>query len=318
MSIASETKSIIDRFAGSNVSLDEKEVSSRLVMLVDSFKVPISEASRTVSGFFRQKHNIKFEDFQASRGPAGLITIDSVLTQGDNKWISVKAKVVQLWESKSESVSQVGLIGDSTGVTKITIFSKNGEMHPKLVEGTSYYFGNLVTSLYAEKISLKANKSSEIHECEAVEVVQQTETITGIITAIQSGSGLIKRCPECNRKLTKGACQDHGKVEGSYDLRLKAVISPIGKSDSIDLIIDAAVTEQATGRTLAKAKELATEALSIESVLDELKPKVLGRYFEVTGSLISTSSNMIVETIKPAPKLAGESQIRLAIAAGGN
>jgi len=41
---------------------------------------------------------------------------------------------------------------------------------------------------------------------------------------VQSGSGLIKRCPECNRALVKGACGEHGKVEGVYDLRIKAVL----------------------------------------------------------------------------------------------
>jgi len=34
---------------------------------------------------------------------------------------------------------------------------------------------------------------------------------------------IIKRCPECNRQTKSGACAEHGKVEGIYDLRIKAV-----------------------------------------------------------------------------------------------
>ena len=42
---------------------------------------------------------------------------------------------------------------------------------------------------------------------------------------IQTGSGLIKRCPECKRALVKGACAEHGKVKGEYDLRINRITS---------------------------------------------------------------------------------------------
>lgn len=61
---------------------------------------------------------------------------------------------------------------------------------PPMEEGRSYEIKSAVTNLYSEKFQIK----------EDINVRQQEEEVTGAVVDIQSGSGLIKRCPECNRK----------------------------------------------------------------------------------------------------------------------
>ncbi|MDD5617426.1 MAG: replication factor A [Candidatus Methanoperedens sp.] len=299
VNISEESKKIQDRFGKTGVNLSEDEIAKRLNMLISDFKVQPQEAVRTVIAFFRKEHNISFDDMKGTQGPAGVIPIGDIKTE-DGNWISLEAKVVQLWESNSDKVSQTGLIGDGTGTTKFTIFAKGAKEHPVLVEGKSYLFNNVVTSVYQGQVSVKVNKNTVIAELSGdIEVKQKSETVTGIITALSSGSGLIKRCPECNRKLTKGMCGEHGKVEGVYDLRIKAVLSPLGRSDSIDLLMNKEVTEAMTGISLAKAKEIATEALDMDIVSSMLQSKVVGRYYTITGSLLP-SKVMLVNEIKPA------------------
>ncbi|MBN2110471.1 MAG: replication protein A [Methanosarcinaceae archaeon] len=199
----------------------------------------------------------------------------------DGQWVSVKAKVVQLWENSHESISQVGLIGDETGTIKFTKWA-SAEL-PDIEEGKSYLFRNVVTNEWNGKFQVDLNKSSSIESIdEDMEVGTSTTTFTGAMVDIQSGSGLIKRCPECNRALTKGACMEHGKVDGIYDLRIKAVMD-----DGIttqDAIIKRDVAEQITGLTLENAIALAADALDQGVVLEQMKKVLVGKYYTISGT----------------------------------
>ncbi|SNQ61520.1 replication protein A [Candidatus Methanoperedens nitratireducens] len=210
----------------------------------------------------------------------------------DGKWVTLRAKVVQLWETNHESVSQVGLLGDESGTIKFTKWKKANL--PQVEEGKSYLFKNVTTSEWQGQFSIKLNKTSAIEPIkEDIEVGSTLTEYRGAIVDIQSGSGLIKRCPECNRALVKGACGEHGKVEGIYDLRVKAVMDDGEKVQ--DILLNREVTEALIGITIQKAKEMATEALDQSVVLDLIKSKLIGRYFIVSGKRLDRF--ILVDTI---------------------
>jgi replication factor A1 len=295
---------IHDRFKTAGIEVDRNKIRSNLDRLI-GYKVPLNEVSRTVITMLRKEYNVPFDAFKP--GSAGLVPIASI--KGDNKWVTVKGKVIQLWEPKSDSISQTGLIGDDTGVIKFTIFAKSAEkLDITLNEGESYEFRNVVSSIWQDQTSLKVNSNSEIIMLDTdIEVKRQSVTVTGIITEISAGSGLIKRCPECKRKLSKGNCAEHGRVEGVYDLRLKAVLqdSAFGSPpQSFDLVTNAATVEKLTGIGLQKAIELATEALDTAVVADILAEKVIFRFYKVSGAQLS--SNFLVEEITPITGIAGQ------------
>jgi len=199
----------------------------------------------------------------------------------DGMWITLRCKVIQLWDANQESISQVGLLGDESGTIKFTKWAKS-DIQQVLEEGKCYIFKNVISSEWQGQFSVKLNKTSEIIPIkEDIEVGTTFTEFTGAIVDIQSGSGLIKRCPECNRALIKGACGEHGKVEGNYDLRIKAILDDGEKVQ--DILMNREVTEATTGITLDKAKELATEALDHGVVLDIFKNRLVGRYYVVNG-----------------------------------
>jgi replication factor A1 len=293
---------IYGRFKTAGIEVDRNKIRSNLDRLI-GYKVPLNEASRTVITILRKEYNLPFEAFKP--GSAGLVSISSV--KEDNKWITVKGKVMQLWDPTSPSISQTGLIGYDTGVIKFTIFAKSADkLAITLEEGESYEFRNVVSSIWQGQISLKANSNSEIVPLDVdIEVKKQSVAVTGIITDISAGSGLIKRCPECKRKLTKGNCAQHGRVEGVFDLRLKAVLQdsvPNNPPQSHDLVINAGLVEKLTGISLQKTIDLASEALDTGVVSDYLSEKVLFRYYKVTGAQLS--GNFLVEEILPENGLA--------------
>jgi replication factor A1 len=142
---------------------------------------------------------------------------------------------------------------------------------------------------------VKVTSSEIIPIPEDIEVGKTVTEFTGAIVDVQSGSGLIKRCPECNRALVKGACGEHGKVEGVYDLRIKAVLDDGEKVQ--DILMNREITEAFTGITLDKAKEMATEALDQGVVvLDVIKSKLVGRYYVVAGKKLDRF--ILVDSIK--------------------
>lgn len=295
-----EIDNILSRLKAAGVQSDEKEVqeiSDKFSLLVTEWRVQNVEAAKTVVMAMLKKHGIETKYWGGAGGKALVTTVDQV--HADNEWLSLRAKVVQIWDNRSDKVARTGLIGDSTGVIKFTIFQKNEDIIPeRFQEGDSYLFENLVSSVWQGQYSVKANKTSTITPCEDVEVSRRTETLTGVITQVSSGSGLIKRCPECNRALVKGACGEHGKVTGKYDLRIKAVFSPFGGNELVDLIIGAEATEALTGLSVEKAKDIATESLDTQVIEDQFKRELVGRYYQVEGAMLS-DAGMLVESIKP-------------------
>jgi replication factor A1 len=230
------------------------------------------------------------EDVETPDQEAQLLTIDSI--NESNKWVNLRAKVVQLWESEHESIDQIGLIGDETGTIKFVKWAKS-EL-PALLEGKSYSFENLTTDEFEERFSVKFNKNSSIKELEEdIEVGFSTTEFTGAMVHIQDGSGLIRRCPICNRALMKGTCMEHGNVDGIHDLRIKAVLD-----NGImvqEALFNREITESISGITLDEAKEMAVDALDQSVVQDEMKKRLLCRYYTMSGSILDRY--MLVESV---------------------
>ena len=232
------------------------------------------------------------EDIEIADREAQLVTIDSI--NESNKWINLRAKVTQLWDSEHELIDQIGLIGDETGTIKFVKWAKS-ELSP-LEEGKSYSFENLTTDEFEERFSVKFNKNSSIEVIdEDIEVGFTTTEFTGAMVRIKDSSGLIRRCPICNRALTKGTCMEHGNVDGTYDLRIIAVIDD-GVSVQ-EALFNREITESISGITLEEAKEMAVDALDHSVVLDEMKKRLLGRYYTMTGSVLDRY--LLIENIQP-------------------
>lgn len=193
---------------------------------------------------------------------------------------------MELWEPRSDSIAQVGLLGDESGTIKFVAFETSDL--PELTEGQSYQLTNVVTDEYEGNYSVKLNRTTEITEIDAdIEIGDNAETLNGALVDIQSGSGLIKRCPidGCTRVLQNGRCPEHGDVDdGEFDLRIKGVID---NGDTVqEVIFDREMTEQAAGISLEQAQQMAMDALDTSVVADKVREVTLGRYYRVEGPVM--------------------------------
>jgi replication factor A1 len=263
-----------------HIDIDVDDVEERLSTLVDEYKVPLDEARRSVTSHYLDEAGMERDALGGGSGSNQHVQVADV--DEDEQWIDVTAKVVDLWDPRSDAVAQVGLLGDESGTIKFTAFASSDL--PKLEEGAVYALGNLVTDEYQGNYSVKLNRTTTIEQLEEdLEVGDDSTTIDGALVAMQSGSGLIKRCPEddCTRVLQNGRCSEHGEVEGEFDLRIKGVVDD--GVDAHEVIFDKETTEAITNISLEEAKDMAMDALDTTVVADEIRDLVIGNYYRVTG-----------------------------------
>ena len=261
-----------------HLDLDVSDVEDRLETLIEEYKVPAEEARRSVVNHYVEEAGIERDELGG--GDSAAVEVADV--DEPEQWIDLTAKVVELWEPRSDSVAQVGLLGDETGTIKFTKWAKSDL--PELSEGAVYRLGNVVTDEYEGRYSVKLNRTTTIEELEEdIEVGDNDIEVEGALVDIQSGSGLIKRCPEedCTRVLQNGRCSEHGEVEGEFDLRIKGVLDD--GAEVHEVLFDEEGTENLTGISLEEAKDMAMDALDTSVVAEEMRGSVLGGYYRVAG-----------------------------------
>jgi replication factor A1 len=262
-----------------HIDVTVDEIEERLDTLVGEYKVPIDEARRSVTSTYLDEAGMERDDLGGggSNEHVGVGEIDD-----PEQWVDVTVTVVELWEPRSDSVGQVGLLGDETGTIKFTKWAKSDLAN--LAEGESYRLENVVSDEYEGRYSVKLNRTTVIEQVdESIEVGDDNTTVEGAMVDIQNGSGLIKRCPDddCTRVLQNGRCSEHGEGEGEFDLRIKAVVDD--GDTAHEVIFDKEATEAVTGLTLSEAKEMAMDALDTEVVADEISGQLLGQYYRIEG-----------------------------------
>lgn len=253
------------------------EIHDQLETLVDEYKVPADEARRSVVNSYLDDAGMDRDELGGDSEHVEITTID-----GPEQWVDVRAEVVELWDADSDAVKQVGLLGDETGTVKFTSWAKSDL--PPLEEGSVYELGNVVTDEYEGRFSVKLNSTTTIKQLdEEIEVGDDSVEVEGALVDVQSGSGLIKRCPdeECTRVLQNGRCSEHGEVEGEFDLRIKGVLDT--GTEVHEVIFDREMTAELTGIDLAEAKEMAMDALDTSVVAEAMREQILGQYYAVTG-----------------------------------
>jgi len=261
-----------------HLEVTDDEVEDRLRNLVEEYRVPVEEARRSVINSYLDEAGLEREEL----GRGGNEEIRLADIDQDEQWVDATAKVVELWEPRSDSVAQVGLLGDESGRTKFIAFETSDL--PELEEGAAYRLGNLVTDEYQGDFSVKLNRTTTIEKVdEEIEVGDDAVSVEGALVDIQSGSGLIKRCPEegCTRVLQNGRCSEHGDVDGEFDLRIKGVLDD-GET-VYEVIFGRETTEELTGITLDEAQQMAKDALDTTVVVEEMRADLLGTYYRVSG-----------------------------------
>ncbi|AKB85918.1 Single-stranded DNA binding protein [Methanococcoides methylutens] len=107
-------------------------------------------------------------------------------------------------------------------------------------------------------------------------------SVKGNIVSVRPGSGLITRCPECNRVIMKNSCRSHGVVEGIQDMRIKLILDD--GTGSLLVMLNRELSEIVYGKTLQECELVMGKSMSANVVYDDMKNILTGRYLGVRGN----------------------------------
>lgn len=263
-------------------NVDESVVRDRLTTLTDEFSVPLDSATASIEADFGVG-----ESNSAARDDGELTTIPEL--EGEN-WGALKIRVRELWDNSTDNISQVCLVEDEAGNTaKLTVFDGDfsDDAEPQFEPDAVYVLRDAVGDFYNGRAGIRIPNTT-------VEQVDSANfdsgvSLTGVVVALQDGSGLVKRCPHdgCTRVLRNGQCAEHGAVNGGqFDIRLKLVVST-GAQDIEVVITDNDRVEALTGIGLADATDIAKDALDTAAVAREMADAVLGTVVRVDGTVVN-------------------------------
>lgn len=292
---------IRSRFAEEYADYDLDEIAEKVEQFQDIPGIDDNEITRAVTTSIKDDLGVSRDELLGDNGGGGgtgEVSVADATELADDEWIDLTVRAVEADEvPQSDAIGQGGIIGDETGAIDFVSWEKSDV--DELEEGKVYTIESAVTGTYQGNRNIKLNSQTDITEVDEdiavdpddVDAVSGDTTVeaTGALVDLQSGSGLIERCPEdeddgdgqCGRPLRNGQCQEHGDVEGEHDIRLKAVLDD--GDTAHEVIVDAELTEEVTGITKDEAIEMAMDALDMEVVGDAMAERVIGRYYSVEG-----------------------------------
>ncbi|MBS1262853.1 MAG: Replication factor A [Methanonatronarchaeales archaeon] len=267
----------------------ERELTEELRELLE-YGVPPDQAAETV---IRRKGR---SDPAAAAGEKKLadavpgergLTVEARVLDRRDRTIKVKGE-------PREIVS--GSLGDETGVLSFTSWNEF-----PFEEGDAVRISNAYTREWNDRPELQVGDYTEVEEIAGEDLPPAEELssprdvsirdasrayrprVEATVIDVLDRSGLVMRCPECNRVTEGGECSEHGPVDAEPDLRIKAVLDD---GDScIQATFPREVTESLTGVTLEEAEEMARKAMDRGVVQREME-RVVGRAVVATGRVL--------------------------------
>ncbi|AEN05189.1 nucleic acid binding OB-fold tRNA/helicase-type [halophilic archaeon DL31] len=207
--------------------------------------------------------------------------------------VEVERRTIDGRDGEKEILS--GVLGDETARLPFT----DWEPHEELTEGASLRIEDTHVREYRGAPELNISEFSTVTELDReVEVTADAPSmtigeavaggglfdveLTGNVIEVRDGSGLIERCPECNRAIQNGECRSHGSVEGEDDLRTKAILDD--GTGTCTAILGREITERIYGGGLEDARNEARDAMDREVVADAIAAELEGREYRIRGS----------------------------------
>ena len=241
----------------------------------------------------------------------------------DARVVRVRPKTVSVGEERR--LIHEGTLADRTGTIGFTAWTdlrlKDGEAlrltgvyargfrgRPQLVLDERTHAERFGGDGLPDARSVQAPGPTPIAEVEAAHGGDWL-AVEGIVVALSPPSGVVYRCPTCQRSVTKGLSRLHGAVSGVADLRARLVLDD--GTGALTVNLGRAQTEKLWGRSLDQALDALREVPDPDRLSELLFENVFGRRLRATGraSLDDFGVTVQPETVEevrfdPAPRLA--------------
>ena len=217
--------------------------------------------------------------------------------------VMVTARILEIQDRDVEVSGQKkkvfsGLLGDETGKAQFTAWHdfklKEGAV-VKITGGYVKTWKGIPQFTFDEKATVEkldtttiAKKDVKTQRIDLSELVERNGAldveVEGTVIEIRKGSGIVQRCPTCNRVLQNGSCAEHGAVEGKADMRMKLVIDD--GTGSVGAILGKELTEKLLGRSMPDTSD--------EGLIEEMNTRLFGHRISVQGNALGDQFGITV------------------------
>ncbi|KYK20975.1 hypothetical protein AYK21_01105 [Thermoplasmatales archaeon SG8-52-2] len=212
--------------------------------------------------------------------------------------VDVTARILELTERETEVDGETkkvfsGIIADETGKAQFTSWHDFKFKEEDVLQITGGYvksWKGIPQLTFDQKATVKKldnnkipKKDLQIQRMPLFRIVEKRGAldveVEGTIIEIRQGSGVILRCPECNRAILNDECSIHGKVEGKKDLRVKLVVDD--GTGSITSILNKDLAEKILDNTLKEYQKM-----DEDSLFEDMNKKLFAQRISLQGNAL--------------------------------
>lgn len=220
------------------------------------------------------------------RSGLGSVEVSARIIEVNSRDVTVNGEVKKVFS---------GIIGDETGKAQFTSWHdwklKSGDVvnisggYVKSWKGIPQFtFDEKASVKKLDKNKIPKEKISKANKMPLHVLIEKRGMldveVEGTIIEIRSGSGLIMRCPECNRALRNKECNIHGSVEGKPDLRIKLVVDD--GAGAVSSVINRDLSEKLLGKKFDEIKKMDETSLN-----DEMNKLLFTKKIRLQGNALS-------------------------------
>lgn len=300
--------------ADASVTVDE--LVENVNQWYNNYHVGVNESIRRIARDVKTEYDITLlspADFNEQE----IAPLGAAYAHDEDDWVPITAEVQTTFElsatQRENGLLQRGVMRDETGRVLFSVWESakdrpvtgpDGADLLPLAEGAVYTLRPIVVSQTPDVETLnetqttQTDETSNIRDLLSVTVTSSTEIartedtfdfdipsrarVSGTLTDIQSGSGIIHRCSHerCNRPLSDGACPDHDSTDGVPELRIKAVIDD--GSHTFPVVFLRELVTDITGLTLDDAQEIISQT-DQQELIYRFTDEIVGRRYTVIG-----------------------------------
>lgn len=159
MDLTPITQRISEKFSNAGKEIDPARIEEKLARMIFEFGVPPEEAELSIISDYSREFGLEEQaPVVAVQSDAPDPTPIAELQTGD--WVTIEGVVTVLFESRSPSVAQSGLLADKSGVVRFTVWAK--AQAPLLESGRWYRFESAAVDEFNNQPSVQVHSGTAI------------------------------------------------------------------------------------------------------------------------------------------------------------
>jgi len=215
--------------------------------------------------------------------------------------VEVRGKIVEIEEREVNIADEVrkifsGIIEDETARIRFTSWKDFSLEENKVYRIKGAYIRNWRGApqlIFDENSDVEKLDEEIFRERRVIPIYKVVEAgggidllIEGTILELRKDSGIIFRCPKCNRRTREGVCEEDGNVDAIPDLRIRALVDD--GTGAVDVIFNREVSEKILNRKMDEYLSIAKEAMDYDIVTEDIEDKLIAHPVRVYGDSIQS------------------------------